>query len=217
LVVCRLSLVVRCSPTTSPRIDRLKSNIFQKGFANDQRLTTDDLPRHWRLTRASRTMNKPMSPHPDDLTGMKDDMTAFIEGLGMRRFFGYVECEEIPSVLWDSGQNPDGWKDFVELAKSTGAPFLTVHSWALDREELDRLSQVLSDSDYRSEEDMEESRWLKTYVGKTGFVQLGWAYQGCVFVYEAGTDWYAHYQHLRELADDGGGFMIDEPDQDEER
>ena len=85
-----------------------------------------------------------MSPHPDDLTGMKDDMTAFIEGLGMRRFFGYVECEEVPSVLWDSTQNPDGWKDFVELAKSTGAPFLTMHSWVLDREELERLSQVLA-------------------------------------------------------------------------
>jgi hypothetical protein len=158
-----------------------------------------------------------MSPHPDDLTGMKDDMTAFIEGLGMRRFFGYVECEEVPSVLWDSGQNPDGWKDFVELAKSTNAPFLTMHSWALDREELERLSQRLADGDYRSEEDIEESRWLKSYIGKTGFVQLGWAYQGCVFVYEAGAEWYEHYQHLRELADDGGGFMIDEPDQDEER
>ncbi|MGD0215105.1 MAG: hypothetical protein ABSB87_17900 [Terriglobales bacterium] len=85
-----------------------------------------------------------MSPHPDDLTGMKDDMTAFIEGLGMRRFFGYVECEEVPSVLWDSEQNPDGWKDFVELAKSTSAVFLTMHSWALSREELDRLSQVLA-------------------------------------------------------------------------
>ena len=54
---------------------------------------------------------------------MKDDMTAFIEGLGMRRFFGYVECEEVPSVLWDSGQNPEGWKDFVELAKSTRRHF----------------------------------------------------------------------------------------------
>ncbi|MGA2978673.1 MAG: hypothetical protein ABSD76_03695 [Terriglobales bacterium] len=158
-----------------------------------------------------------MSPHPDDLTGMKDDMTAFIEGLGMHRFFGYVECEEVPSVLWDSAQNQDGWKDFVELAKSTGAPFLTMHSWALDRAELDRLSQLLADGEYSSDEDMEESRWLKSYIGKTGFVQLGWAYQGCVFVYEAGTEWYEHYQHLRELADDAGGFMIDEPDQDEER
>jgi hypothetical protein len=47
-------------------------------------------------------------------------------------------------------------------------------------------------------------------------VQLGWAYQGCMFVYEAGSEWYEHYQHLRELSDEGG-FMIDEPDQDEER
>ena len=158
-----------------------------------------------------------MSPSPDDLTGLKDDMIAFIEGQGMRRFFGYVEGEEIPTVLWDSGQNPDGWKDFVELAKSAGASFLTMHSWALDREELDRLAQRLSDGEYTSEEDLEEARWLKTYVGKTGFVQLGWAYQGCMFVYEAGTEWYDHYQRLRELADDVGGFMIDEPDQDEER
>jgi hypothetical protein len=158
-----------------------------------------------------------MSPYPDDLTLMKDDMIAFIEGQGMRRFFGYVEAEEIPSILWESGQNPDGWKDFVELAKSSGAPFLTMHSWALDREELDRLAQRLTDGDYTAEEDLEEARWLKTYIGKTGFVQLGWAYQGCVFVYEAGTEWYDHYQRLRELADDVGGFMIDETDQDEER
>jgi hypothetical protein len=158
-----------------------------------------------------------MAPYPDDLTAMKDDMIAFVEGQGMRRFFGYVEAEEIPSILWESGQNPDGWKDFVELAKSSGAPFLTMHSWALDREELDRLTQRLTEGEYTAEEDLEEARWLKTYISKTGFVQLGWAYQGCVFVYEAGTEWYDHYQRLRELADDGGGFMMDEPDQDEER
>jgi len=158
-----------------------------------------------------------MSPYPDDLTTLKDDMTAFIEGQGMRRFFGYVESEEVPSVLWDSSQNPDGWKDFVELAKAASTPFLTMHSWALDREELDRISQRLSEGEYVNEEDMEEARWLRTYVGKTGFVQLGWAYQGCVFVYEASAEWYDHYQRLRDLADDAGGFMIDEPDQDEER
>jgi len=158
-----------------------------------------------------------MSPYPDDLTTLKDDMTAFIEGQGMRRFFGYVESEEVPSVLWDSSQNPDGWKDFVELAKAASTPFLTMHSWALDREELERISQRLSEGEYVNEEDLEEARWLRTYIGKTGFVQLGWAHQGCVFVYEASAEWYDHYQRLRDLADDAGGFMIDEPDQDEER
>jgi hypothetical protein len=154
-----------------------------------------------------------MSPIPDDLTSMKEDMTAFIEGLGMRRFSGYVECEDVPSVLWDSGQNPDGWKDFVELAKSTSAPFLTTHSWVFEREEYDHLTERLSEGDYTSDEDLDEGRWLKSYIGKTGFVQLGWAYQGCMFVYEAGTEWYEHYQHLRELADDTGGFLIDETGQ----
>src|SRR5512140_588873 len=138
-----------------------------------------------------------MSPVPDDLAGLNDDMIAFIEGHGMRRFHAFVDSEEVPRVMWRSEDNPDGWKDFVELAKSAGAPFLTMHFWALDRAEFDRLSQRLADGDYTSEEDLEESRWLKAYIGKTGFVQLGWAYQGCVFVYEAGTEWYEHYQHLR--------------------
>lgn len=135
----------------------------------------------------------------------------------MGRFHGYVESEEIPTVLWDSGQNPDGWKDFVELAKSAGAAFLTMHSWTLDRDELDGLSKRLADGEYVNDEDVEEARWLKTYVGKTGFVQLGYAYQGTLFIYEANTEWYDNYQRLRELADDVGGFMIDEPDQDEDR
>ena len=78
-----------------------------------------------------------MSPTPDDLTIIKDDMIAFIEGHGMSRFHGYVDYEEVQCVMWEMGDNPDGWKDFVELAKSAGAPFLTMHAWKLEREELD--------------------------------------------------------------------------------
>ncbi|HJX00614.1 MAG TPA: hypothetical protein VJ453_10660, partial [Terriglobales bacterium] len=51
----------------------------------------------------------------DDLHSLKDDMTAFIEGHGMRRFPGYVG-DEIASVMWKDDDNPDAWKDFVELA-----------------------------------------------------------------------------------------------------
>ena len=67
-----------------------------------------------------------MSPIPDDLTTVKDDMIAFVEGHGMRRFHGYVDFEEVQCVMWETGGNPDGWKDFVELAKSAGAAFLTM-------------------------------------------------------------------------------------------
>src|SRR5262249_51687980 len=104
---------------------------------------------------------------PDNLSTLKDDMIAFIEGHGMRRFNGYVDHEEVQSVMWKSEGNPDGWKDFVELGKLAGAPFLTMDSWELKREDLDELVERLSHAEFSGEEDVEEGRWLRTYIGKT--------------------------------------------------
>jgi hypothetical protein len=157
-----------------------------------------------------------MSPAPDDLSSLKDDMVAFVEGHGMRRFHGYVDSEEVPSVMWKSEENPDGWKDFVELAKAASAPFVTMDSWSLQREELDELLERLANAEFSNDEELEDARWLRTYIGKTGFVQLGFAHQGIMLVYEASTDWYDRYQRLVEVAEDFGGIPIDEPDQDDE-
>jgi hypothetical protein len=157
-----------------------------------------------------------MPPTPDDLTALKDDMTAFIEGHGMRRFPGYVDYEEVQSVMWKAENNPDGWKDFVELAKAANAPFLTMDSWQLRREDLDELLQRLTNTEFTSDEELEDARWLRTYAGKTGFVQLGFAHQGIMMVYETSTPWYDRYQRILELAEDFGGIPIDEPGPDEE-
>ncbi len=151
----------------------------------------------------------------DDLTTIKDDMTAFIEGHGMRRFHGYVG-EEVSTVMWDFNNNPESWKDFVELAKTSGAPFLTMNHVTLERDEIDFLLERLRGSSYASEEDVEEARWLRVHVGKTGFVQLGFPYQGAMFICELSTDWYDRYQHLLDMAEDFGGIPY-ETDQDDER
>jgi len=157
-----------------------------------------------------------MSPLPDDLANLKDDMIAFIEGHGMRRFPGFVDYEDVPSVTWKAQDNPDGWKDFVELAKVAGAPFLTMDSWRLERTELDGMIQRMSNGQFASDEDVEEARWLRTYVGKTGFVQLGFAHQGIMMIYEASTPWHERYQGILEMADDFSGLPIDEPGLDDE-
>jgi hypothetical protein len=153
----------------------------------------------------------------DDLTTLKDDMTAFIEGHGMRRFPAYVDSEQVQAVMWQDNANPDGWKDFVELAKAAGASFLTMDDWVFEREELDELVERLRDAEYTSDEDVEEARWLRAHLSKTGFIQLGWAHQGCIFLYEASTDWYDRYQHLVDLLEDFGSLTIDESDQEDER
>lgn len=157
-----------------------------------------------------------MSSRPDNLTSLRDDMVAFIEGHGMRRFHGFVDYDEVSSVHWKSQDNPESWKDFVELAKAAGAPFLTMDSWLLQREELDEMIERIGSAPYTSDEDLEEARWLRTYVGKTGFVQLGFGHQGVMMVYEASTEWYDRYQHLLELTEDFGGIPIDEPGPDDE-
>lgn len=107
---------------------------------------------------------------PDDLSTLKDDMNAFILGHGLSRFQGYV-TEEVHSVMWDPRDNPESWKDFVELAKKAGAEFLSMDEEVLERDELDYLIQRLQHASYPSDEDMEEARWLRNYVGKTGFIQ----------------------------------------------
>ncbi len=157
-----------------------------------------------------------MSAVSDDLASLKDDMIAFIEGHGMRRFHGYVDPEEVQSVRWKAEDNPDGWKDFVELAKAASAPFLTMDSWRLEPQELDEMIVRLGTAEFTSDEDVDDARWLKTYLGKTGFVQLGFAQQGVMMVFEASTEWYERFQRLLELADDFGGMSIDEPGLDDE-
>ena len=89
-------------------------------------------------------------------------------------------------------------------------------SWRLEKEELDDTIQRLEHAEFTNDEDIEDARWLRTYLGKTGFVQLGFAHQGVVMIYEASTEWYERYQRLLEVAEDFGGIPIDEPDQDEE-
>ena len=152
----------------------------------------------------------------DDLTALKDDMIAFIEGHGMHRFHGYVDPEQVQTVMWKTEGNPDSWKDYVELAKAANAQFLTMDSWTLQKQEFEELIRRLGTTDFTSDEDLEDARWLRTYIGKTGFVQLGFAHNGVVLLFEASTDWYDRYQQFQEVAEDFSSIPLDGSDLDEE-
>jgi hypothetical protein len=119
--------------------------------------------------------------------------------------------------VWEPGENPDSWKDFVELAKASGAPFLTVNSVVLLRADLDYLLRRLERQNYTSEDDLEEARWLRTYLSKTGYVQLGFPFQGLMFLCEVSCEWYERYQRLLDMADEFNGITFDESDLDDER
>jgi hypothetical protein len=151
-----------------------------------------------------------------DLHSLKDDMIAFVEGHGMRRFNAYVS-DDVPNVPWAVDEDhPDAWKDFVELAKASGVNFVTMNHVDLDKEDVDLLLNRLQEIEYMNEEDLEEARWLRKFVGKVGFLQIGFACQGVVFIYEVSTDWYEVFQRLENTADDYDGILIDDSDQEDE-
>lgn len=155
-------------------------------------------------------------PMADDLHPLKDDMTAFILGHGLGRFRAHVN-EEMQSVLWEAGDNPDSWKDFVELAKNCGVQFLTVSDDAMDKADIDFLIENLKNSDIVLDDELEEARLLARHTGKVGFIQIGFPYQGTMFLFEVSTPWYDRYQQLLESAENMGTILFDERESDEEQ
>jgi len=150
--------------------------------------------------------------HSDNLISLKDDMVAFIAGHGLRRFNGYV-TEEVPTVLFED-DDPDGWKDFVEHAKAANAAFITMSEVILEKADVALLLEQLREQNFPDEDapEIDDAEYLVNHVGKTGYLQLGFAYQGVMFIVEISTEWYDRFQHLMETVTDLGGIIVDDSD-----
>jgi len=151
----------------------------------------------------------------DDLTPVKDDMVAFISGHGLRLMSAFV-TEDVPSVIFEE-DNADGWKDFVEHAKASGAAFITVSEVVLEPEDVATLIGQVRDEDFPEHDAMalEEAQDLLQHTGKTGYLQLGFAHQGVMFLYETATEWYDQFQDLMEAVSDLGGLIVDDGEGDD--
>ena len=153
----------------------------------------------------------------DNLISLKDDMIAFIEGHGMKRLPGYV-TEDVQAVLWEDAENPESWKDFVEMAKHAGALFVTMSEVKLEREEMEELMERAGEINFPDEEasEMMEAQMLLKHAGKVGYVQLGFVHQGVMFLHETTTDWYEHYQDLVESIEAFQQIVLEDDEGDDE-
>ncbi len=150
----------------------------------------------------------------DNLITLKDDMIAFIAGHGMRRLPGYV-TDEVPTVVFEE-ENTDGWKDFVEHAKAAGAPFVTMSEVILEKADLAVLLEQIRDQNFPDDQaaELEDAEYLVRHVGKIGYLQLGFAHQGVMFIFETATEWYDQFQDLMETVTDLGGIVVDDREDD---
>jgi len=154
---------------------------------------------------------------PENLLSLKDDMVAFIAGHGMKRMNAFV-TDDVPSVLFEDDDNPDGWKDFVELAKASSAPFLTMSEFILEKSDVEILLEHMREDNFPETDspDLDEAQYLVNFVGRTGFLQLGFSHQGVMYIYETSTAWYDRFQEYMDAIDGfGPDLLIDESGNDE--
>ena len=150
---------------------------------------------------------------PDNLFSLKDDMVAFIVGHGLRHMPAYV-TEEVATVLFEE-DDADGWKDFVEHAKAAGAAFITMSDVVLEKSDVAILLEQLRNNAISDNDDLDfdDAESLLKHVGKAGYLQLGFAHQGVMFLFETSTEWYDRFQDLIESATDMSGVILDDGDQ----
>ena len=152
---------------------------------------------------------------PDNLIALKDDMVAFIAGHGLRRFNGYV-TEEVPAVFFED-DDVDSWKDFVEHAKASGASFVTMNEVTLEKADVAILLEQLRDQTYPDADaaEIDDAEALVKHVGQLGYLQLGFAHQGVMFLFETSTEWYEQFQELIETVTDLGGMVLDDEEDED--
>lgn len=150
----------------------------------------------------------------DDLSTLKDDMIAFIAGHGLRRMNAFVP-EDVPTIAFED-DDLDSWKDFVEHAKAAGVPFLTMNSVLLEPEDVAALVAQLRTASFPDPDaaELEQAQSLLRHVGKTGYLQLGFAHGGVIFLFETATEWYDGFQVLLDTVQDLGGMTIDDHDEE---
>jgi hypothetical protein len=64
-------------------------------------------------------------------------------------------------------------------------------------------------------EEIDDAEYLVNHVGKIGYLQLGFAHQGIMFLFEVATDWYDSFQNLMETITGLDGIVVDNRESDE--
>jgi hypothetical protein len=82
----------------------------------------------------------------------------------------------------------------------------------LEKADVAILLEQLRDQSYPDPDapEIDDAESLVKHVGKIGYLQLGFAHQGVMFLFETSTDWYEQFQELIDTITDLGGMVIDD-------
>jgi hypothetical protein len=151
-----------------------------------------------------------------DLEKLRKEMQAHLEKSGTPIFFGYHRMlDSLIQVSWDTERHPD-FREFLETAKKSGAKLIVFNQEAFQLDQIDEALEELETADFTREEKRSfETRLkqLQAYEGFTSLLQLSFALEGRLYIFEVRTDW---YDSLRDILNELELSIDPFPGEDEE-
>jgi hypothetical protein len=151
-----------------------------------------------------------------DLEKLRKEMQAHLEKSGTPIFYGYHRMlDSLIQVSWDTERHPD-FRAFLETASKSGAKLIVFNQEAFQLEQIDGALEELETADFTREEKRSfETRLkqLRAYEGFTSLLQLSFALEGRLYLFEVRTDW---YDSLRDILNELELSIDPFPGEDEE-
>ncbi len=149
-----------------------------------------------------------------DLENLRKEMQAHLAKSGTPIFYGYHRMlDSLIQVSWDTERHPD-FQEFLDTAQKCGAKLVVFNHEAFQLDQIDDALEQLETVDLTREQKRSfETRLkqLQPYEGFTCLLQLSFALEGRLYLFELRTDWYDALQDiLNELE------MATEPFDDED-
>ncbi len=128
-----------------------------------------------------------------DLENLRKEMQAHLEKSGTPIFFGYHRMlDSLIQVSWDTERHPD-FREFLGTAQKSGAKLIVFNQESFQLDQIDEALEELETADFTREEKRSfETRLkqLQAYEGFTCLLQLSFALEGRLYLFELRTDWY---------------------------
>ena len=128
-----------------------------------------------------------------DLETLRKEMQAHLEKSGTPIFYGYHRMlDSLIQVSWDTERHPD-FREFLETASKSGAKLIVFNQEAFQLDQIDEaLEELETRRLYPRRKTQFETRLkqLQAYEGFTCLLQLSFALEGRLYLFELRTDWY---------------------------
>jgi hypothetical protein len=136
---------------------------------------------------------------PQDLEKLRSEIETFLQEANLPVFYGYHRMSDaLLQVSWDTERHSD-FREFLQTARAAGAKLVVFNQRTFSLDQIDSALDELEDCEFTREEKRQYEnrlRQLQTYEGFTAALELSFALEGRVYIFEIHTDWYEAFTDI---------------------